>query len=179
MNNTQPWNITNLSGTASFSAALASYVGNYGTASPMQVSDGGGVFHANSSINVGNLQDGVTQTFLAGERYNALGPAVWAGVHWDQENGGGGDTTSGMPNGTSTVGRGRHVLGRASAGGPNAVATSSPPGDPLQGFSSSHPGGCHMLMGDGSVKFISSSINNATWSLLGGRNDRVPVSEDF
>jgi prepilin-type processing-associated H-X9-DG protein len=34
---------------------------------------------------------------------------------------------------------------------------------------SEHPGGCHVLLGDGSVRFISEMINHLTWSALATR----------
>jgi hypothetical protein len=37
-------------------------------------------------------------------------------------------------------------------------------------FSSFHPGGCLMSRCDGSVGFISESINMKTWRALGSRN---------
>lgn len=44
-----------------------------------------------------------------------------------------------------------------------------------RGFSSYHPGGCHMLMGDGSVHFISENINLATYQALAIAADGLPA----
>jgi prepilin-type N-terminal cleavage/methylation domain-containing protein/prepilin-type processing-associated H-X9-DG protein len=44
--------------------------------------------------------------------------------------------------------------------------------------SSSHPGGVNVTMGDGSVRFIKSSINRTTWWNLGTRNGGEVVSAD-
>jgi prepilin-type N-terminal cleavage/methylation domain-containing protein/prepilin-type processing-associated H-X9-DG protein len=43
---------------------------------------------------------------------------------------------------------------------------------------SNHPGGCNFLLGDGSVKFIKSSINMQTYWSLGTRNGGEVVSSD-
>jgi prepilin-type N-terminal cleavage/methylation domain-containing protein/prepilin-type processing-associated H-X9-DG protein len=53
---------------------------------------------------------------------------------------------------------------------------------PNDGFSypasSAHPGGANVLFGDGSVKFIKSSISYPTWWALGTRNGGEVVSAD-
>jgi prepilin-type N-terminal cleavage/methylation domain-containing protein/prepilin-type processing-associated H-X9-DG protein len=43
---------------------------------------------------------------------------------------------------------------------------------------SNHPGGCNVLFGDGSVKFIKGSINLQTWWSLGTRNGGEVISAD-
>ena len=44
--------------------------------------------------------------------------------------------------------------------------------------SSNHPGGVNVLMGDGSVKFVKSSINQFTWWSLGTRANGEVISAD-
>jgi len=43
------------------------------------------------------------------------------------------------------------------------------------GFSSYHPGGVQMVMGDGAVKFISETIDFVSWCRIGDKDDGVPV----
>lgn len=45
------------------------------------------------------------------------------------------------------------------------------------GFSSYHPGGVGMALGDGSVKFIDDGIDYVTWCYLANISDRNPVGE--
>lgn len=45
--------------------------------------------------------------------------------------------------------------------------------------SSRHPGGVHVLMGDGSVKFASSSVDLTTWQVMATRNGREVYQSPF
>ena len=47
-----------------------------------------------------------------------------------------------------------------------------------QNTSSNHPGGCNVLFGDGSVKFIKGSIDIKIWWGLGTRNGGEVISAD-
>lgn len=61
--------------------------------------------------------------------------------------------------------------------------TTSPMNGPLLGswgnydanFASAHPGGCNFLIGDGSVHFITESVNFETYNRLAARDDGKPV----
>ncbi len=44
-----------------------------------------------------------------------------------------------------------------------------------QGFKSCHPGGCSFVLGDGSVHFISETIDYETYQTLGDRRDGTPI----
>ena len=46
-------------------------------------------------------------------------------------------------------------------------------------FSSFHPGGCHFLMADGSVQFLSENIASISLSALATRGGGEPISESF
>ena len=139
-------------------APKANYVGNYGAAGQVSVSStgGGGVFHANSSVRIRAIEDGTSNTFIAGERYMRAGHATWEAVHFEED----GDTSTGNVYQTQT---GRFVMGATGAGRPNNSGA--------HGFSSPHIGGCFMLMADGAVNFLSENMDANTWNWLGHRND--------
>jgi len=44
------------------------------------------------------------------------------------------------------------------------------------GYKSEHPGGAHILMGDGAVKFFQDSIDAILYRDLGGKSEGNPVS---
>lgn len=152
-------------GSTTFPAARASYPGSFGN---VNLADTGlnGILGGNSSVRMRDVVDGTSNTFAAGERYHGLaaGGTVWCSVHFDE--GIGSDPFSPA----AITGAGRHVLGATSAGTPNK-------GTPSIGFSSAHVGGCHMLLCDGSVHFISENISATTWGRLGQRNDGQVVGE--
>jgi prepilin-type N-terminal cleavage/methylation domain-containing protein/prepilin-type processing-associated H-X9-DG protein len=49
---------------------------------------------------------------------------------------------------------------------------------PYSNATSNHPGGCNFLFGDGSVKFVKTSINMLTYMSLGTRNGGEVISSD-
>jgi len=49
---------------------------------------------------------------------------------------------------------------------------------PFFSASSLHPGGFHALMGDGSVRFVKSTINGWTWRALGSVAGGEVISAD-
>lgn len=131
--------------------AKASYVATYGQLALDPLLKGKGLFFGNSGLGIRDMSDGTSNTFITGERNMKYGQAVWAGVH-----------------NVSTSGNGKFVLGDAVYGPNAAVAT---------GFGSRHTGGCHILMGDGAVRFISENINLATWQTLIQCSDGAVVGE--
>jgi prepilin-type processing-associated H-X9-DG protein len=121
-----------------------------------------GVFFNDHSIDIARIQDGTSNTFIAGEslqspgHFNPLyGPYWGSGAH------------------TSTHGR-INPLGTAKVAGyaPNAPMAAMYPEYANQAvgklpyawvFSSRHPGGVNMGMADGSVRFIKNSISLYNW----------------
>jgi prepilin-type N-terminal cleavage/methylation domain-containing protein len=44
-------------------------------------------------------------------------------------------------------------------------------------YGSNHSGGCQIVLGDGSVRFVSESVDRTTWSNLGNREDEQPLGQ--
>jgi prepilin-type N-terminal cleavage/methylation domain-containing protein len=151
----QKWTIDDDGGSPLVDLATANYVANFGTDEidscegqppPFQCVSNGTFFH-NSRINFASMTDGVSNTFLTGERLTIPSEgwfSTWAGV---------------VPGGEEAAVR---VLG-------STDHTPNDPGNHFDDFSSRHVGGSHFLLGDGSVRFISTNIGLSVYRSLSTR----------
>jgi len=123
-----------------------------------------GILFHNSSIRFRDITDGTSNVFLAGEWIYQLSPLEhstygmgWASADYDA------DLASAFPGNT----------------GPTSYPMNTPglvPGHDAAGyFGSSHVGGVHFLLCDGSVQFMSQNMDLTTYQNLGARNDASPV----
>jgi prepilin-type N-terminal cleavage/methylation domain-containing protein/prepilin-type processing-associated H-X9-DG protein len=130
-----------------------------------------GIFHNNSRISIADVRDGTTNTFLVGEtRYlelpapsGGIWGATWSAGIWLHSHG---------ESSLYTTLAAAHLPINGVDKDPNQVSTM---GDQSRLFGSLHPGGCHFAMADGSVHFISQSIDLAVYQGLGARNDGLPI----
>lgn len=131
---------------------------------------GNGAFFQNSKVNFSFFTDGLSNSLLVGERrspatLNTLpigGDTIWAGV---------GDE---LPSATLGVAL---ALGETISPMDTQLQNFPPPANSKSAYSSQHVGGCHFLMGDGSVRFISQNINTNTYAFLGSINDGNIIGE--
>lgn len=103
-----------------------------------------GAFYHNSKKKFRDFRDGLSNTFLVGERRSNIDldwNATWVGA---------------PPGGEEAVAR---ILGVADH-------TPNNPAAHMEDFSSFHTGGVQMLFGDGRTRFISENINEDTWHYL-------------
>lgn len=162
------------------------YVANAGHADPWDESpprrswDGiaNGPLYRNSRIRVSQVTDGLSQTVFLGEHTSTVSEKVWAGV---------------VPGAASHPGErvANHLGGEADAAAALVLVHSGPaedemriihaPNDPAahadQMFSD-HPGGAHVAMGDGSVRFISDMIHQPTWAAMASINGNEVIPGD-
>ena len=131
------------------------------------VTSGNGVMYYNSSVKIGQITDGTSNTLLAGERYSK-DPLMqdselsdvrgWAWTNYNSGEDHLGDTSWPMNSQKAVTG--------ADARKNN--------------FGSGHTGGANFLLCDGSVRFLSTSFSSGSglvnWQRLSVPNDGHPVT---
>lgn len=134
-----------------------------------------GIMYRNSSVREFEIVDGTSNTFLAGERagIHDFVPGelpVIAGADWLSAPAGllrpAGLSDPRIDEGSASL-----VLGTVGQDQPEAVHGPPLHSNHVSAFSSRHGDGVHAAMADGSVHFISRSIDEATYGALGGRMD--------
>ncbi len=166
---------TNQFGRANYAAVVGS---TYDPSSGLLV--GNGAFGESSSIRFRDFTDGLSNTFLVGERRSpgqtaglyTGGDTIWCGANDDE--------------GPYIEWQGfATTLGLCDQNDPPNFKTPTPPTlgtintvQPYTAFSSLHAGGLQFLMGDGAVRFVSENISSgpantlgSTYQNLAGRND--------
>lgn len=136
----------------------ANYIGVFGTVRmidagcPMGECVGNGSFVLQKAFRFRDFTDGLSTTFITGERNSEYSPSTWLGV----------------------------FAGAAHAPGRIVAVAENPPNSditPAFTFSSSHTSGTHFLSGDGSVKMISENIDQGTYHALCTRSGGEVVGE--
>jgi prepilin-type N-terminal cleavage/methylation domain-containing protein/prepilin-type processing-associated H-X9-DG protein len=145
----------------------------YGRSSGLLRTDG--AFGESSSLQFEDFHDGLTHTFLVGERRAPMaigsqftgGDTIWAGASDDNFSG--------------WQGFSMH-LGSCDPMSPlnqkATVAPSAASGQPYIAFSSLHTGGAHFLFGDGAVRFISDSIGTGPVGQAGSTYQNLATLDD-
>lgn len=137
--------------------------GVYGTS-------GVGMFYRNSSVKAGRVTDGLSNTITVGERSSNHAPSTWTGA-----------VTGGRcpawravmppspysppPSPAYDNADFAQALVLAHCNADHLPNSSFPIYDP-DTYYSFHVGGCHFLLGDGSVRFISSNVDGKTYQAL-------------
>jgi prepilin-type N-terminal cleavage/methylation domain-containing protein/prepilin-type processing-associated H-X9-DG protein len=164
--------------------AMSGQAGTSATMGGLTGINGGGAFGENSFHNFRDFTDGLSNTIVIGERSStnagassmAIGDAMWAGVSADT-------TPIGM---ASAIADAYYPPFNGVAVGGNTAANVNCTSATATG--SYHTGGAQFLMGDGSVRFISSNVNSiiptgtpmiptGTFQKLAVINDGFPVGD--
>lgn len=136
--------------------ALTNYLGCRG--STRQLPDNGVFPDINRTVRLTDITDGPSQTLLLGERPAALDP------YWGWWAAGAGLDGTGFGDYVLDVADGLHD------GDLNDDAD-------LSHYWSTHDGGAHFALCDGSVQFLSCAMNRETFLALGSRNGREVIGE--
>ena len=168
-----------------------SYAGSFGTidiirytSCPYEV-EPDGMFGRNRCYGNADMRDGSSNTLMVGEYSNFRTPLLFYGNYWGIFDWIG---PSAYPGLTTPQGGLASSVPRINANIviPDVPTTGSAAwrNDPASlnmgqwGFRSLHPGGAHFLFGDGSVRFLKSTIDPATYRALSTRNGNEAISAD-
>ena len=179
----QPFDLFDASGTLLATFGQSCYVANVGQEEPWghSVDDYKGIadgpLYRNSKTRAADVTDGLSQTVFLGEHHPILSHKTWVGVVPGAEV---------CPTEQFAFSDCDHAAtlvqvhsGPSAAEYPPAI---HPPNSPLchvcQMYAE-HPGGCNVMLGDGSVRFISEFINQLTWAALSSRAKGDLVEEDY
>lgn len=124
---------------------------------------GEGVFWRNSKVRIKDILDGTSKTFAVGERSSNLGQTSWFGLFLQAEIGG----------------EPAPVLVLGHTGFPPDCHTPNDLRAHVDDFWSYHTGGAHFLMCDGSVHFVSSSIDPYVYAALATKALNETISDNF
>jgi len=139
-----------------------------------------GPFYRNARIRAASVSDGLSNTVFIGEHSSILSNKTWLGVvpgavtpprldlrAWPSENNGAGCLV-GAHSGPDTHDHPQVII----------HAPNNPFGhtDEMWG---EHPIGCNVLLGDGSVRFMSAFVNAYIWVALSTRDGGDEISGDF
>jgi prepilin-type processing-associated H-X9-DG protein len=136
-----------------------------------------GPFYRNARMPIADIRDGLTHTVFVGEHSSILSNKTWVGVvPWS--------ATCPKPPFPSACNSGGALV--AAHSGPDTHdhpqviihAPNNPFGHTDEMYAE-HPGGANTLFGDGSVRFISESIDAFKWVALSTRNAREIIDDDF
>ena len=163
-------NTFTVSGTGgNFELAKCSYAGVNGQEelADIDCAVGSGMFLRGRGVSIAEVTDGLSNTLFVGERSSKSKPATLPGVcTWV------GALPGGDLDGESPA---LFVLGHTGTppnpvtGDPLDAHTPNSPTPHVEDFTSKHSGGVNFLFGDGSVRFITDSIDGQTWVKLGTR----------
>jgi len=140
---------------------------------------GDGILYPNSEVQIQGISDGLTNTILVGEALPDDTPSkVREPAHGTQKDHwyiGGDDPDMQEGNDTSEF-CGSTGVAMNLQNQPDAKTWTGAQQQALQlSFGSRHTGGCQILLGDGSSRFVNETIDRSIWSNLGQRNDDQPV----
>ncbi len=132
--------------------AASNYVGVFGSMDIHETCEhhqcqGDGTLFLNRRLNFRDIRDGLSHTFVVGERTSDLSYSTWVGV----------------------IAGGEHSPARVVG---VAVYPPNAREDSMHNFSSRHPAGANFLSADGSVRLVPSSIDEAVYRALCTRAGR-------
>ncbi|MDX2035892.1 MAG: DUF1559 domain-containing protein [Isosphaeraceae bacterium] len=144
-----------------------------------------GSFFLNSAVRYEEIEDGASYTLFVGEFIpDRTGNLGWiSGTNSTLRNAGTAPNAGRVPRLGLPIGpepdpeEEGDPADPADPAKPKAAPKEEKP-DPVGGFSSRHPGGANFLFGDGSVRFMKSTVSPSVYQRLANRNDGQLISAD-
>jgi prepilin-type N-terminal cleavage/methylation domain-containing protein/prepilin-type processing-associated H-X9-DG protein len=157
--------------------AMTNYAGSHNDVEAPIAANNNGVLFLNSAIRFEDITDGTSQTIFLGEKSNdGLGEGWASGTRASLRNAGSGinpSKTAPFPGSFPGDDDGGNSSPAKAAG-----ASSSDILTFVGGYASRHPGGANFAFGDGSVRFLKTSIGAITFRWLANRADGEIISAD-
>ncbi|NLE39506.1 MAG: DUF1559 domain-containing protein [Pirellulaceae bacterium] len=136
-----------------------------------------GPFYRNSAVRIRDIRDGTSTTVFIGEHHPALSDKTWVGVvpgAWVHPK----PDYDFSPAETAATLVNVHS-GPCRVEDPPVI---HPPNSPLYAVCqmfSQHPGGCNVMLGDGSTRFVSEFVHLPTWAALCSIDGGEVVEHDW
>lgn len=176
--------VVNQSGTTLATLARSNYVANAGRpevwdeplADLSNLADG--PFYRNSRTRAADVRDGLTNTVFFGEQTQSHSDSTWVGIvpnavtcPTPQYAYAGCDFAAPQIN--------VHSGGEDNGSGTPVIHPPNSSFGFVDGMFSDHSGGCHVLLGDGSVRFASKEMNGVVWAALASRAGKEVVPGEW
>lgn len=134
-----------------------------------------GPFYRNSPTRFAHITDGLSNTVFVGEHHPTLSDKTWVGVVP-------GAIVCPSPKFAFGACEPAGILVNVHSGPCSyaEIPVIHPPNSPLAApcqMYAEHPGGCNVLLGDGSVRFVSEMVNQLTWAALATRAKGEVIDE--
>jgi prepilin-type N-terminal cleavage/methylation domain-containing protein/prepilin-type processing-associated H-X9-DG protein len=169
-----PTVVRNAGGTVLATFGKSTYVGNAGHEEPWGGPIGdwssiaNGPLFRNSRVRMADVTDGLSSTVFVGE-HSTISDKTWVGVvpgarvcAFDPTR----FPLTGCDSAATLV----LVHSGPAAGELDVIHPPNAPTSHVCQMYANHPGGAHVLLGDGSVRFISEMIHHDTWAAISSRN---------
>jgi prepilin-type N-terminal cleavage/methylation domain-containing protein/prepilin-type processing-associated H-X9-DG protein len=157
--------------------AMTNYAGSHNDVEAPIAASNKGVLFLNSAIRFEDITDGTSQTIFLGEKSNdGLGEGWASGTRATLRNAGSGINRTTNPSSPASLAGDDGDDGGAAASG--VAGTSFDTLSFVGGYNSRHPGVANFAFGDGSVRFLKTSIAPGTFRLLASRADGEIISSE-
>lgn len=153
-----------------------------GSASNYRLFFNNGVLYLNSSVRIGDILDGTTNTFLVGESrwWFAVGqnPPWLTYLTWASSTRNADASSHENMVAAATDPINSPLISYDPGKGPysaHPAGIGAVVGTHTRCFGSYHPGGCHFALADASVRFVNENVDLAVYRQAGARSDGLPL----